>query len=123
MVKGVCKKGHIISGNNGYRIPSTGRLRCLKCKQEYHLQWTRENRGSEWTGAKYKTAMDKQCGKCAICGNLPEEGRKLQGDHNHKTGKSRELLCIICNMVLGMFNEDVNLFNKAASYLQKHNAQ
>ena len=54
---------------------------------------------------------------------LPEEGKKLHGDHNYTTGKSRELLCSHCNKVLGMFSDSVDLFRKRVEYLQKHNAQ
>lgn len=122
-MKGFCRKGHLIDGNNSYISPSTGIARCLRCKREYNLKWHRKERGSEWTYDEYELAMDKQEGKCAICDKPPEEGKRLHGDHDHKTGKSRELLCIHCNMALGVFNDDVHLVKRAAEYLQKHNAQ
>lgn len=48
----------------------------------------------------YEDMLQKQDGKCAICGNLPAH-RKLVIDHNHETGQVRKLLCIRCNTALG----------------------
>lgn len=121
-MKGVCRKGHPVVGNNAYKVPSSGVLRCLACKRAYNLQWHRENRGSSWTVEMYTAAMEKQNGKCVICGKPPDAGKSLHGDHNHKTGQSRELLCSHCNMVLGVIEDD-SRFPKALEYLQKHNAQ
>lgn len=30
---------------------------------------------------------------CGVCGKLPSEGRKLDRDHNHRTGDARGLAC------------------------------
>lgn len=71
---------------------------------------------------------EKQNNKCAICGG--EETRRtcadsnevtlLCYDHNHKTGKNRELLCHACNTMIGKAKEDINILQKAIQYLQKH---
>lgn len=61
-----------------------------------------------------------QGGKCAICGNPPPEGKKLNIDHNHYTMVVRELLCGTCNTGLGMFKDSFELLEKAAVYLKKH---
>lgn len=40
----------------------------------------------------------KQKGKCAICGKEQSQfKRRLNLDHNHKTGQLRGLLCFYCN--------------------------
>jgi len=42
--------------------------------------------------------FDKQKGRCAICGKEEKEfKRRLNVDHNHKTGQVRGLLCYRCN--------------------------
>jgi hypothetical protein len=122
-LKGKCRKGHLIEGDNAYVSPSTGQTRCVKCKRGYNLRWNREHRGSKWTEEDYDVAMRKQHGKCAVCGNPPEFGKHLQGDHDHESGKSRELLCNRCNLVLGILEDDLELLRKALAYLQKHKAQ
>jgi hypothetical protein len=40
----------------------------------------------------------KQKGRCAICGKSQSDfKRRLNLDHNHKTGQIRGLLCYYCN--------------------------
>jgi hypothetical protein len=41
-------------------------------------------------------------------------------DHDHKTGKVRQLLCRNCNMVLGQVGDNANLLEEMIKYLQKH---
>lgn len=63
---------------------------------------------------------------CAIC-KKPETAkhknkiRELAVDHDHKTGKIRQLLCHQCNSGLGNFKDDINLLYTAIKYLEKHN--
>jgi hypothetical protein len=102
-------------------------------KKQYH-QRTKliHNRGRilklygitlEW----YEQKLKEQNGVCAVCGK--EETalyklnvRQLSVDHNHKTGKPRELLCANCNHVLGFSNENIEILQKAINYLKKHGA-
>lgn len=69
------------------------------------------------TTKQYEEMKEKQDGKCAICHNVPE---RLVVDHNHTTGKVRELLCDACNFALGALKEDVLRFEAAITYIQKH---
>ena len=57
-----------------------------------------------------------QRGLCAVCEVNPIE----HVDHDHTTGKTRDLLCSQCNKGLGHFNDSLELFRKAADYLEKH---
>ena len=65
--------------------------------------------------------FETQNGTCAIC-KKEGDGRwkKLCVDHDHKTGKVRQLLCRRCNMVLGQVFDDISLFEEMIKYLQKH---
>lgn len=56
---------------------------------------------------------------CAICGKK-ENGRALDIDHNHETGKVRERLCLSCNTGLGKFKDNIYLLEAAIQYLKKH---
>jgi hypothetical protein len=73
------------------------------------------------TYEEYLCLYEEQNGMCAICG----EYRKLGGadglyiDHDHKNGRVRGLLCPACNAAIGMFNDDVQLIQKAIGYLAK----
>ena len=65
----------------------------------------------------------KQGGVCAICKTLPEHpgvNGKLHVDHNHKTGKVRELLCWRCNRVLGLLADDPFVAGALYKYACKH---
>lgn len=66
--------------------------------------------------------MEKaQEGVCAICKRKPSV-RRLDVDHNHKTGKVRGLLCNQCNSSLGMMGESVERLQVAIAYLQNKGA-
>lgn len=54
-----------------------------------------------------------QAGLCASCGERPAE----QVDHDHKTGRVRGILCDGCNGGIALFDEDIELMERAAAYL------
>lgn len=66
---------------------------------------------------QYHAMLDAQQGKCAICG---DDTQTLAIDHDHATGKVRELLCPPCNKGLGHFDDDTDRMTKAIAYLRKH---
>jgi len=75
---------------------------------------------------KGKILYEKQGQKCAICNNEfgplkpnDEVPRSAQLDHNHQTGKIREVLCRDCNMGLGQFKDNPIRLRAAADYLEK----
>jgi Recombination endonuclease VII len=73
-----------------------------------------------------KQMKEDQNNCCAICGskgffiNKNNSTELLAVDHDHNTGKVRELLCHNCNRGLGLFQDNFVLLKKAAAYLQKH---
>ena len=68
---------------------------------------------------EYRKILEKQNGKCAICGFSPN-GKSLAVDHNHKTGNNRGLLCDRCNFGLGNFRESREILESAIRYLDSH---
>ena len=42
-------------------------------------------------------------------------------DHNHSTGKFRNIICNPCNIKLGQFQDDINNFKNAIKYLEETN--
>ena len=68
------------------------------------------------TPQQYKAILDRQGGKCAICGRPPRRSR-LSVDHCHSSGKIRGLLCFRCNFGLSWFAEDAARLRRASDYL------
>ena len=71
---------------------------------------------------KYLDLFVIQDYKCILCGSeIKPFTRKSHIDHCHKTNKVRGILCNKCNLGLGMFKENVDILNKAISYLNFNN--
>lgn len=70
------------------------------------------------TKEEFVAMVERQEGKCAICGG--KQGMELRVDHDHSSGEVRELLCAECNSGIGLFKEDVDIMRKAIKYVQKH---
>lgn len=65
----------------------------------------------------FNKMLELQGGKCATCGDIP---KKICIDHDHITGKVRQLLCNGCNTSLGMVKERPEVLRALASYLERH---
>lgn len=60
----------------------------------------RAKRPNELLGpGEYERLLVAQDGHCALCPATPKT-RRLQIDHDHKTGRVRGLLCFRCNRFL-----------------------
>jgi uncharacterized DUF497 family protein len=99
---------------------------CKPCKTEYSnsesVRLARRDRDYlkkfGITLEDYNKMFFEQEGKCFICNkHQSEEERALAVDHNHRTGKVRHLLCMKCNMVVGIL-ENLELVKKVNSYIQ-----
>lgn len=58
---------------------------------------------------------------CALCGKLPSAGRRLDRDHDHRTGQPRGLLCggrMGCNRRLGRV-DNIAWLEAAVAYLRR----
>ena len=72
--------------------------------------------------AEYDEMLEEQGNGCAICGTSPEKnGRRLDVDHCHTTGKIRGLLCHSCNLGIGKFKDNPDLLAEELKYLYKSN--
>ena len=120
---------------------------CKKCCYEYHKEYRKSNRvklnktGKKWASKKrasdplyarksklkykynltladYDKMLGAHDGKCAICGGVNKNGRRLCVDHNHKTNKIRGLLCKDCNLILGFAKDSVGTLLTAVTYLR-----
>lgn len=68
----------------------------------------------------YDALLKSQNGVCAIC-KRPNWNRKHPHiDHDHKTGKTRGLLCGACNHVLGRIEDNIETARAIVKYLQKY---
>lgn len=64
---------------------------------------------------EYRTLFKRAAGRCEIC---RREVIRPCVDHDHKTGKVRGMICKKCNSALGMFQDDPEVIERAASYLR-----
>ena len=73
---------------------------------------------------EYEQMLELQGGKCALCPKTSPGGRHAQQhwcvDHDHVTGKVRELLCNDCNMVLGIIKDSPEHLGRMITYILKH---
>lgn len=94
----------------------------LRKRREYNRKYPERIRDTDlkakygMTIEDYNTMHARQDGRCAICGTSEE---KLVVDHNHKTGQVRELLCHLCNAMIGCAREDIAILTSAVAYLQR----
>lgn len=101
---------------------------CFNAHSNTHPSRTKESRKIQWIAwqhgmiiQEYNKKLELQLNGCAICKQPCKTGRQLAIDHNHKTGKRRDLLCFRCNSVIGKLNEDEDLIWNILEYLKRHN--
>ena len=63
---------------------------------------------------------ERQDKKCKICGESIDAIEKAHLDHSHITNKIRGVLCIKCNTVLGLVNDDIHILKMAIEYLSEN---
>jgi hypothetical protein len=57
---------------------------------------------------------------CAICEQEKSLDTNLHIDHCHTTGKVRGLLCVKCNIAIGLFEDSTERLRAAAKYIEDH---
>lgn len=58
-------------------------------------------------------------GRCAVCKQIPT-GRGFCVDHDHRTGRTRGLLCTSCNTALGNVKDSPRTLAAMIVYLEDH---
>lgn len=138
-----CKHGHEFTPDNTYISPQGIRY-CRACKKRHKDEFLASEGGTQKQSGYRKKWLDKnptyQCdydlksnygitlerrnqmldeqdGLCAICQIVLETPCV---DHDHATGKVRQLLCQRCNRTLGQVNDNPGLLERMASYLRLH---
>lgn len=94
-------------------------------RQYYVSFWSKQRLAKEYgiTLEQWSEMAESQGWACAICDG-PPTGKGAQAvlnvDHDHVTGKVRQLLCSDCNRLLGCAKEDIGILQSAILYLEKH---
>ena len=136
MRKGICKQGHLITGENVYAPSPSASPRCLECRkaqQESYVpkrtqrlaterRWRKKNpryfQGYRYgvSPEEYQTKLKDQNSCCKICNRIMESPHI---DHDHETNQVRDLLCRTCNLGIGHLQDDVLIVERALEYLKK----
>ena len=98
------------------------------------LEWSRANpekrkaqrlRDYKISAEDFESMLEKQGGKCAICGYSSQEKLNFFPliDHCHKTGKVRGILCLNCNHGLGQFKDSKERLARAILYLESSESE
>jgi hypothetical protein len=74
---------------------------------------------------QFNEILKNQNNKCSICSKeldntIKSGSNKPHLDHDHETGKVRAVLCADCNIAIGLFKENINIFPIAKDYLMSH---
>jgi len=119
----VCKSCGQEKAISDFPALAYGKYHCRACLAvlNHEAQMRRHDSSTD----VYQTLLQKQQGRCAICGKsvghkscLGQQCR-LAIDHDHRTGAIRGLLCNNCNRGLGRFKDSVTLLQAALRYLQR----
>ena len=97
-----------IASNKAWVSNNKYKIRAYQLKREYGL-----------TVQDVKQMFIGQNGMCAICSNTFRDRYDMTVDHDHATGKVRQLLCRSCNRALGLFKDNISTLSKAVDYLNK----
>jgi Recombination endonuclease VII len=68
---------------------------------------------------QYRNMLHNQRNRCLICLNLLQPGG-ISVDHDHQTNIVRGLLCHLCNSLIGMAGENVEILERAVQYIHRH---
>lgn len=86
--------------------------------KEYDLRSRSPHHG--FTRAEIFARLEQQGGRCAVCKTTVPGGYGWCGDHDHKTGAFRGVLCRKCNTGIGLLGDTATGCAAAAEYLRRH---
>jgi hypothetical protein len=113
------KKKYLASNPNARAVERAGARRRYEAdKPAIHLR----NRAYRY-GVAIDWILEREARGCAICGTTTRPSRGWSIDHDHVTGKARDVLCGLCNSGIGHFRDDPDLLLRAAKYVKHHHQQ
>lgn len=108
-----------------HRIYMAEYQRKLRARDPFHSLRAGLWREYGITLEQYEAMFDAQNGVCAICGRADRRTatsnatlRRICVDHDHKTGAIRGVLCADCNQAMGLLDDQIELLQRAISYLR-----
>ena len=111
-------KAYCISHQEESRAKSAAHGKIYRATHKEHLRWLDKKLRYGLSRADFDTLLEKQGGACAVCKKADWNGRGPMVDHNHETGKVRGLLCVKCNVSVGMVNDDPKIAQALTDYLR-----
>jgi hypothetical protein len=97
---------------------------CIPCRRKRNKKYTvevAERRRKSKYGISIEQYEKMKGDYCPICEVEFGTGTAKPGiDHNHTTGKVRDIICQNCNVMLGMARDDPGILESGAMYLKKH---
>ena len=110
-------RARVLDGNMKWRTENPEKYKSRPSAGSERRRIYRRQKYYGLSPEEYQKRWDRQHGLCAVEGC----GRPIRDiDHDHETGKTRDLLCSFCNTGLGLFKDDPALLRSAAKYLEKH---
>jgi Recombination endonuclease VII len=108
-----CLKSYALRAKlNGTTEKYLSKARFLSMKQKYDVDET-----------YFRDMYNTQNGQCCACGEafppINLRTKKIMIDHDHKTGVVRGLLCMKCNSVLGLVDDNASKLAKLIGYLAR----
>lgn len=97
---------------------STQRSYYHKDKEAY--KWRNIKNTYDLTKEQFFDMLEEQDNKCGLCNEpfLSLGKNHLHIDHCHETNQVRSLLCMKCNVGLGMLGDNVEGLTKALAYVK-----
>ena len=133
-----CKKKKVLSEFWKDKNTTSGYCsQCKECSKRNQKIWMHKNKdkdsqirrrrqksykrqGIKITLEEYDEKFRIQNEQCAICGiHQSELKRRLDVDHNHKTGQVRGLLCRMCNLIIEIVENNRPKISLAKNYLKR----
>lgn len=116
-----CKEGHEFTPENTYIQSKTGRRYCRVCVLIRVGDWAKEKHSAGFALGAFRTRVEEQENRCAICGVGFSGKVKPFADHEHiEPPKPRGALCRLCNAGIGMLQDSPEILEAAARYIRHY---
>lgn len=102
-------------GEKAWTRPVSYKCRECQSKKDKSKRLREDHGITQWD---YDQMAKRQDGRCMIC-HCEANGKPLNVDHCHNSGRIRGLLCSPCNMALGLFKDNPLRLLSAVVYLAR----